>query len=97
MAKNTFGALRRPLACMGLGLLAAGGWSSVALAEWHYDCRFRIERREAALDRAAVRWGSHSSQTHRRLHALYDTREWCWRDHHTWWDGHAHIWVTTHW
>jgi hypothetical protein len=84
---------RAKIFLMGMILLAA----PAAFADWHADCRFSIERREIALDHAIARFGARSARAVHARHALYDARDACWRDHHAWWNGHAHIWVTSHW
>lgn len=88
---------KRLVASATIGLSIAGGLAWPALADWHTDCRVRIEQREAALDSAVALSGVHSRRAQDQRLALYAARDWCWREHHTWWDDHAHIWVTTHW
>lgn len=87
---------RRALAAAGLAAAALVA-ATAAAADWHADCRVRIERRQAELDRADARFGAHSLRARRARRLRDDTRAWCWRNHHAWWDARAHIWMTTHW
>lgn len=73
------------------------GAAMPARAEWHRDCRLRSDRAERLLDHAIVRYGPHSLRARRAAAALIAAQDWCWRDHHVWWDAKAHIWVTSHW
>lgn len=97
MAPLGFRIVSALVASSAIGASIAIGMASPALADWHNDCRVRIEQREADLDSAIATSGARSRRAQDQRLALYAARDWCWREHHTWWDGHAHIWVTTHW
>lgn len=53
------------------------------------DCRYRIERAEARLDRVIDRFGRHSDAARDARHDLENARDWCRRGRdHGWFDRH---------
>lgn len=62
-----------------------------------HDCRVRIERDTAELDRSVAHDGEHSRAALKARATLNRTRAWCWSHHRGWWDAHDRRWHTEHW
>ncbi len=65
--------------------------SQPVFAERWENCRYRIERAEARLDRAIDRFGRYSDAARDARHDLENARDWCRRSRdHGWFDLHVY-------
>ena len=55
----------------------------------HRECRERVERDQAKLDRAIQRHGERSRQAEHARHELNEQRERCWNRYHGYWGADA--------
>lgn len=73
-------------------MFLVGGVPQLRADDDHRECRERIERAQAKLDRAISRHGERSEAAEHARHALNEQRERCWGRYHGYWgqDGRWH-------
>ena len=78
--------LRTAPAMLAMGaMLVFAGAPQAKADDDHRDCRERIERDQARLDRAVQRHGEGSRQARHARHELNEQREKCWNRYHGYW------------
>ena len=60
------------------------------------ECQHRTERADRHLHEAIDHHGWDSKQAEHARHELSEAREYCWGQHHKWWDVEAHQWREEH-
>ena len=63
-----------------------------AVADEGHECRERIEKAEAKLEKEVRKHGWRSRQAEKRRADLNAARERCWNQHHRWYSGRDHNW-----
>ena len=97
LAGKRYGAARVWMLTLGIGaglIAPAAVPRSFAESREEIDeqCQRRIQRAEHDLHEAIEHHGCSSRQAEHERHELHGAREQCWREHHRWWDEHAHRW-----
>jgi hypothetical protein len=88
-----YGKLTLTLAAL-LGFLLFTGAPRVSADE--SECQHRTERADHHLHEAIEHHGYDSKQAEHARHELSEAREYCWNQHHKWWDADAHSWREEH-
>jgi hypothetical protein len=60
------------------------------------ECQHRTERADHHVHEAVEHHGWDSKQAEHARHELSEAREYCWNQHHKWWDVEAHEWRVEH-
>jgi hypothetical protein len=76
------------------GFLLLTGAPNVSAGE--AECQHRTDRADHHLHEAIEHHGWDSRQAERARHELHEAREYCWGQHHKWWDVESHQWREEH-
>ena len=94
-ARRTRQQMRRGQALLAVAALSAFllfvGAPALSADEGH-ECRERIEKAEAKLEKEIRKYGWRSRQAEKRRADLNAARERCWNQYHRWYSGRDHNW-----
>ena len=76
------------------GFLLLTGAPNVSASE--AECQHRTERADHRLHEAVEHHGWDSRQAEHARHELREAREYCWNQHHKWWDAEGNSWREEH-
>lgn len=82
------------LAAVALSMIMLAGAPASQAADGRERCQHHIQKAEVRLDEAIRRHGERSHQAQDRRRDLNNERERCWREYHSWWNGHENRWHT---
>jgi hypothetical protein len=60
------------------------------------ECQHRTEKADHRLHEAVEHHGWDSKQAEHARHELKETRQYCWEQHHKWWDSEGREWRSDH-